>query len=203
MHALPGRLDRSGRAIGAGRWGEERPRRGSPPGLQPPETERPVVGELRHETDRQSTGDVAGRPALGPRARPAPALRARRGSDPPRPRAALGQGHDFAYPMYPSRHFRFVREYHYIIFLIQNFRIKCRVLADERSGCVYRTDRNGPIASVGPRTDPTGPGRTPPEAGQWPGRGLVPADSWPGSQAPGACGAPEQDRAHDMDVARP
>ena len=171
MQTLRCRLNRSREAIGAGRWGEERPRRGPPPGLRPPETERPVVGKLRHETDRQSTGDVAGRPALGPRARPAPALRERRGRDPPRPRAALGQGHDFAYPMYPSRHFRPVREYHHIIFLIQHFGIKCRVLADGRSGCVYRTDRNGSIASGGPRSDPTGQGRTPPDAGQRPGRG--------------------------------
>ena len=49
-------------------------------------------------------------------------MRERRGRDPPRPRAALGQGHDFAYPMYPSRHFRFVRGYHHIIFLIQHLR---------------------------------------------------------------------------------
>ena len=146
--------------------GAKNARAGDPPlGLRPLEAERPVVGKLRHEADRRSDGDVAGRPAPEPRARPARAVRERRGRDLPRPRAALGQGHDFAYPMYPSRHFRFVREYHHIIFLIQYFGIRCRVLADGRSGCVYRTDRNGPIASVGPRTDPTGPGRTPPEAG--------------------------------------
>ena len=171
MQALPGRLDRSRRAIGAGRGREERQCRVLPLGLRPLEAERPVVREPRHETDRQSTGDVSGRAALGPRARPAPALRERRGRDPPPPRAALGQGHDFAYPMYPSRHFRPVREYHHIIFVIQHFGIKCRVLADGRSGCVYRTDRNGSIASGGPRSDPTGQGRTPPDAGQRPGRG--------------------------------
>ena len=149
MHAPPGRLDRSREAIGAGRGREERQCRGPPLGLRPLEAERPVVGKLRHEADRQSDGDVAGRPAPEPRARPARAVRERRGRDPPRPRAALGQGHDFAYPMCPSRHFRFVREYHYIIFLIQCFGIKCRILADERSGCVYRADGNGPIASYG------------------------------------------------------
>ena len=189
MHALPGRLDRSREAIGAGRGREERPGRGSPLGLRPLEAERPVVREPRREADRVGTLPVA--------------RRSGHVLDLPRPRAALGQGHEFAYPMYPSRHFRTVREYQYIALLIQFFGLKCRSSADERSGCVYRTDGNGPIASMGPRTDPTGPGRTPPEAGQWPGRGLVPVDSWPGSQAPAACGAPEQDRAHDMDVARP
>ena len=97
----------------------------------------------------QSDGDVARRAALEPRARSARAVRERRGGDPPRPRAALGQGHDFAYPMCPSRHFRFVREYHHIIFMIQYFGITCRVLADVRSDFVYRTDKNGPIASDG------------------------------------------------------
>ena len=192
MQTLPGRLDRSREAIGAGRGREERPYRGPPLGLRPLEAERPVVGKLRHETDRRSDGDVAGRAALEPRARSARAVRERRGRDPPRPRAALGQGHDFAYPMYPSRHFRFVREYHHIIFLIQYFGIRCRVLADGRSGCVYRTNRNGPIASMGPRTDPTGQGRTPPEAGQWPGRGLVPTDSWSGSRPPAHAALPNR-----------
>ena len=203
MQTLPGRLDRSREAIGAGRGREERPYRGPPLGLRPLEAERPVVGKLRHEADRRSDGDVAGRPAPEPRARPARAMRERRGRDPPRPRAALGQGHDFAYPMYPSRHFRFVREYHHIIFLIQYFGIECRVLADGRSGCVYRADRNGPIASMGPRTDP-------PEAGENAARGRAAAEerARPGrltaaKQALGAYGAGEQARAHDMDVARP
>ena len=52
MHTPPGRLDRSREAIGAGRGREERPYRGPPLGLRPPEAERPVVGKLRHETDR-------------------------------------------------------------------------------------------------------------------------------------------------------
>ena len=103
--------------------GAKNARAGDPPlGLRPLEAERPVVGKLRHEADRRSDGDVAGRPAPEPRARPARAVRERRGRDLPRPRAALGQGHDFAYPMCPSRHFRFVREYHYIIFMIEYFR---------------------------------------------------------------------------------
>ena len=148
----------------------------------------------------QSDGDVARRAALEPRARSARAVRERRGGDPPRPRAALGQGHDFAYPMCPSRHFRFVREYHHIIFMIQYFGITCRDLADVRSDFVYRTDKNGPIASMGPRTDP-------PEAGENAARGrgerARPGRLTAGKQVLGACGAPEQDRAHDMDVARP
>ena len=202
MHALPGRLDRSGRAIGAGRWGEERPRRGSPLGLRPLEAERPVVGELRHETDRQSTGDVAGRAALGPRARPAPALRARRGSDPPRPRAALGQGHDFAYPMYPSRHFRFVREYQYIIILIQFLvsNVEIRPM-DAAAASIGRTETD--------RSLPGGRGAIRPGRGERrpmpdSDRGVVvPAGSRPGSHAPGACGAGEPDRAQDVGAARP
>ena len=168
MQTLPCRLDRSRRAIGAGRGREERQCQGLPLGLRPLEAERPVVRELRHEADRPSDGGVAGRAALGPRAR---ALRERRGRDLPRPRAALGQDHDFAYPMYPSRHFRPVREYQYIARVIQFFGLKCRNTADGRSGCVYRTDRNGSIASGGPRSDPIGQGRTPPDAGQRPGRG--------------------------------
>ena len=158
-------------------WGRTRARRTPVPGspARAPATRGRTAGgsraTARNRFVRQSTGDVSGRAALGPRARPAPALRERRGRDPPPPRAALGQGHDFAYPMYPSRHFRPVREYHHIIFVIQHFGIKCRVLADGRSGCVYRTDRNGSIASGGPRSDPTGQGRTPPDAGQRPGRG--------------------------------
>ena len=154
-------------------WGGTRARRtpvqGTP--ARTPATRGRTAGGSRATARSRSDGDVSGRAALGPRARPAPALRERRGRDPPRPRAALGQGHDFAYPMYPSRHFRPVREYHQIIFLIQYFGIKCRILADGRSGCVYRTDRNGSIASGGPRSDPTGQGRTPPDAGQRPGRG--------------------------------
>ena len=151
----------------------------------------------------QSDGDVAGRAALGPRARPARAMRERRGRDPPRPRAALGQGRGFAYPMYPSRHFRFVREYHHIIFVIQYFGIRCRVLADGRSGCVYRTDRNGPIASMGPRTDP-------PEAGENAARGRAaagerarPGRLTAGKQALGAYGAGEQARAHEVGAGSP
>ena len=73
--------------------------------------------------------------------------------------------------MYPSRHFRFVRGYQSIVHLIQNSGTKCRSLADGRSGCVHRTDRNGSTASVGSGTDPAGQGRTPPDAGQRPGRG--------------------------------
>ena len=67
---------------------------------------------------------------------------------------------------------------------------------------VSRTGRDGPIASVGPRTDPTGQGRTPPDAGQRPGRGR-PGRLPAGKEAPAAYGAGEPDRAHDMGVARP
>ena len=61
MHALPGRLDRSREAIGAGRGREERPGRGSPLGLRPLEAERPVVREPRREADRVGTLPVARR----------------------------------------------------------------------------------------------------------------------------------------------
>ena len=123
--------------------------------------------------------------------------------DPPRPRAALGQGHDFAYPMYPSRHFRFVREYHHIVFLIQYFGIKCRVPADERSGCVYRTDRNGPIASMGPRTDPPETGENAARGRGVAGERARPGRLTAGQQVLGAHGAGEQARAHEVGAARP
>ena len=92
MRTLPCRLDRSGGAIGAGRWGEERPRVGSPLGLRPidagghsrangrwfgrygvkPVAEgmgtRPVGQRSGHALDRlvrcESTGGASGR-ALG------------------------------------------------------------------------------------------------------------------------------------------
>ena len=205
-------------------WGGTRARRTPVPGspARAPATRGRTAGGSRTTARSRSDGDIAGRTALGPRARPARALRERRGRDLPRPRAALGQGHEFAYPMYPSRHFRPVREYQYVVSFIRYFGLKCRNRrgrdlprpraalgqghefaypmypsrhfrpvreyqyvvsfiryfglkcrnpADGRSGCVYRTDRNGSIASGGPRSDPTGQGRTPPDAGQRPGRG--------------------------------
>ena len=154
-------------------WGGTRARRTPVPGspARAPATRGRTAGGSRTTARSRSDGDIAGRTALGPRARPARALRERRGRDLPRPRAALGQGHEFAYPMYPSRHFRPVREYQYVVSFIRYFGLKCRNPADGRSGCVYRTDRNGSIASGGPRSDPTGQGRTPPDAGQRPGRG--------------------------------
>ena len=115
-------------------------------------------GHCRSRSTR-ATGSTGARAARASRARPAAPARSTR------------PGHDFAYPMYPSRHFHPVREYQYMVSLIQYFGLKCRNPADGRSGCVYRTDRNGSIASGGPRSDPTGQGRTPPDAGQRPGRG--------------------------------
>ena len=164
---------RSARAKPQSHWGRTRARRTPGPGTpaRAPATRGRTAGGSRATSRSRSDGEVAGRAAPGPRARPARALRERRGHDLPRPRAALGQDHDFAYPMYPSRHFHPVREYQYTVILIQCFGLKCRNPADGRSGRVYRTDRNGSIASGGPRSDPTGQGRTPPDAGQRPGRG--------------------------------
>ena len=133
-------------------WCRTRARRtpgpGIPPGLRPLEAERPVVRELRRETGRRSDGDAGGRATLGPRARPARAVRERRGRDLPRPRATLGQDHELAYPVYPSRHFRFVREYQYTVLLIHQLGIKCHHFAGLRRKCVYRTDKNGSTASM-------------------------------------------------------
>ena len=158
-------------------WGGTRARRTPVPGNPrsdsgPPRPNGRWLESYGTKPIAQSDGDVARRAALEPRARSARAVRERRGGDPPRPRAALGQGHDFAYPMCPSRHFRFVREYHHIIFMIQYFGITCRDLADVRSDFVYRTDKNGPIASMGPRTDP-------PEAGENAARGRGEGSSRP------------------------
>ena len=194
----------SARAKLQSHWGRTRARRTPGPGTpaRAPATRGRTAGGSRATSRSRSDGEVAGRAAPGPRARPARALRERRGHDLPRPRAALGQSQDFAYPMYPSRHFRPVREYQYMVRLIQDFGLKCRIMADGRSGCVYRTDRDGSNASVGPRSDPTGRGERRPMPDS--DRGVVvPADSRPGSQAPGACCAGEPDRAHDVGVARP
>ena len=192
-------------------WGGTRARRTPVPGTpaRAPAPRGRTAGGWKATARSRSLNRMVTLPARRARAagstgsRDARASRARCGSDPPRPRAALGQGRGFAYPMYPSRHFRFVREYHHIIFLIQYFGIKCRVLADGRSGCVYRTDRNGPIASMGPRTDP-------PEAGENAarGRGVAGERARPGrltagKQVLGAHGAGEQARAHEVGAARP
>ena len=81
---------------------EERPRRRAPPELRqmdagrPPQAERPVVRERLHEAERMVTLPVE------PSARPARALRECRRRGPPRPRAAAGQGRNFAGPMHPS-----------------------------------------------------------------------------------------------------
>ena len=110
------------------------------------QAEPPVVRALRHEADRRSDGDVAGRAALGPRARPARAVRERPRRDLPPPRAALGQKHEFAYPMYPSRHFRVVREYHQIVFLIQYIGNRCRNLPmDAAAASIGRTETDRPL----------------------------------------------------------
>ena len=112
-------------------WGRTRARRTPVPGTpaRAPATRGRTAGGSRATSRSRSDGDVAGRAALGPRARPARAGRERRGRDLPRPRAALGQSQDFAYPMYPSRHFHPVRDYQSLVSIIQYIGIQCRHLA--------------------------------------------------------------------------
>ena len=155
----------------------------------------------------QSDGDVAGRAALGPRARPARAMRERRG----RVAGAIRRARAQHSARVAVSHIRCIRpvtsaSFENTIsssFSIQYFGIKCRVPAAGRSGCVYRTDRNGPIASMGPRTDP-------PEAGENAARGRAaagerarPGRLTAGKQVLGAHSAGEQARAHEVGAARP
>ena len=74
-----------------------------------------------------------------------------------RPRAALGQDYEFAYPMYPSGYYA-IRDYQLIRHLVHNISILYYKLTLKFILCVYRTDGDGLIASMGPRTDPTGEG---------------------------------------------
>ena len=163
-------------------WGRTRARRTPGPGTpaRAPATRGRTTGGSRATSRSRSDGDVAGRAALGPRARPARAGRERRARDLPRPRAALGQSQDFAYPMYPSRHFHPVRNYQSLVSIVQFIGINVAILLhDAACASTGLTESDQPLPwSRGPIRPGRGERRPMPGSDRG---GLVPADSRPGS----------------------